>query len=158
MFSSFKFSFNKLFRLTWRLENFFKIENWNISCKCHMQEFVLLTNKFSIYSLILQSSLTEKWACFLTNQDIHFFQIAENSRIQTIHYSVCKDIVLKVFRGTHWLLNKPIQYAISLLQYEERNLSNQGRYTARSKIEFFAATRAMIMAGGCLLLKQRGPC
>ena len=66
-----------------------------------MQEFVLLTNKFSIYSLILQSSLTEKWACFLTNQDIHFFQIAENSRIQTIHYSVCKDIVLKVFRGTH---------------------------------------------------------
>ena len=64
-----------------------------------MQGFVLYTNIFSIYSLVLQKSLTEKWACFPPNQDICFFEIAENSRIQTIHYSVCKNILLKVFRG-----------------------------------------------------------
>ena len=58
-----------------------------------MQGFVLLTNKFSIYSLVLQKSSTEKWACFLPNQDVYFFQIVENSRIQTIHYSVCKNSV-----------------------------------------------------------------
>ena len=65
-----------------------------------MQGFVLLTNKFSIYSLVLQKSLTEKWACFSPSQNAYFFQIAENSRIQTIYYSVCKNILLKVFRGT----------------------------------------------------------
>ena len=180
LFSSFKFSFNKLFRLMWRLENFFKIENWNISCKYHMQGFalltnkfsinwnisckyhmqgfVLLTNKFSIYSLVLQKSLTEKWACFPPNQNVYFFQIAEKSRIQTIYYSVCKNILLKVFRVhlSHWLLNKPILSII--LQYEEKNLSNQELCNAKSKIEFFAATRTMTMAGGCVLLKQRAPC
>ena len=49
-----------------------------------MQGFVLLTNKFSIYSLVLQKCLTEQWACFLQNQDVYFFQIVENSRIETI--------------------------------------------------------------------------
>ena len=49
-----------------------------------MQGFALLINKFSIYSLVLQKSLSGKWACFPPNQDVYFFQIAENSRIQTI--------------------------------------------------------------------------
>ena len=65
-----------------------------------MQGFVLLTNKFTIYSLVLYKHLTEEWACFPPNQDVYFFQIAENSRMQTMHYSVCKNILLKVFRGT----------------------------------------------------------
>ena len=65
-----------------------------------MQGFVLLANKFTIYSLVLQKSLTEMWAYFPPNQDVYFVQLAENSRIQTIHYSVCKNILLKVFRGT----------------------------------------------------------
>ena len=60
-----------------------------------MQGFVLLINKFSIYSPVLQKCLTEKWACFPPNQEVYFFQIAENSRIQTIHYFVCKNILLK---------------------------------------------------------------
>ena len=65
-----------------------------------MQGFVLLTNKFTIYSLVLHISLTEKWACFPPNQDVYFFQIAKNSRIQTIDDFVCKNILLKVFRAT----------------------------------------------------------
>ena len=35
-------------------------------------------NKFWIYSLVLQKRLTEKLPCFLPNQDVYFFQIAEN--------------------------------------------------------------------------------
>ena len=60
-----------------------------------MQGFVLLTNKFLIYSPVLQKCLNKKRACFPPNQEVYFFQIAENSRIQTIHYFVCKNILLK---------------------------------------------------------------
>ena len=56
---------------------------------------------FSIYSLVLQKSLTKKWACFPANQDVYLFQIAENSRIQTIRYSVCKNILLKEVHLSH---------------------------------------------------------
>ena len=78
-----------------------------------MQGFALLTNKFSIYSLVLQKSLTQKWACFPPNQNVYFFQIAEKSRIQTIHYSICKNILLKVFRGTFVSLITEQAYSIN---------------------------------------------